>query len=236
MAAPPAVPIAAGVWRIPTVALDLVNSFLFVGEDGEATLVDAGLRGAPRKVLAGLARAGVAPEQVTRILLTHAHPDHTGGAAELRTRTAATTVSVHTEDLGFVEAGTTAPMRRTLGLRPPPRRVAALSVTEALHDGQLLPVAGGLRVLHTPGHTPGHVSLLHEPTGTLVTGDALFNMTRRITWPVAAFCTDAAMTRRTAQRLGGLDFDVAAFTHGPEIRTGARAAVRRFLERRGAGR
>ena len=43
----------------------------------------------------------------------------------------------------------------------------------ALTDGELLPVAGGLRVVHTPGHSPGHISLLLESTRTLITGDAL---------------------------------------------------------------
>jgi hypothetical protein len=64
----------------------------------------------------------------------------------------------------------------------------------------------------------------------LVTGDEIFNVfgTR---WPVKAYCTDFAMTQRTAHRLGELDYTVAAFTHGPEIRDGARAAIRGFLAR-----
>ena len=45
-----------------------------------------------------------------------------------------------------------------------------------------------------PGHTPGHCSLLHEPSGTLITGDAIWNMRSRRTWPVLAFCTNAALT------------------------------------------
>jgi glyoxylase-like metal-dependent hydrolase (beta-lactamase superfamily II) len=98
----------------------------------------------------------------------------------------------------------------------------------------VLDVGGGLRVLHTPGHTPGHMSLLHEPTRVLITGDSIWNMLGRRTWPISALCTDFALTKRTAHVLGEADYDVAAFTHGPEIREGAREAVRDFLRRKGA--
>ena len=63
----------------------------------------------------------------------------------------------------------------------------------------------------------------------LITGDSIWNMLGRMTWPVPMLCTDAALSRRTAEVLGELDYDVAAFTHGPEIREDAREAVRGFL-------
>ena len=86
-----------------------------------------------------------------------------------------------------------------------------------MSDGELLD-GSALRVHHTPGHTPGHCSLLHEPSGTLITGDAIWNMRSRRTWPVLAFCTNAVLTEQTAATLGELEYTTAAFTHGPEIR------------------
>ena len=106
-----------------------------------------------------------------------------------------------------------------------------MTVAEEFQHGTVLPAAGGLRVVHTPGHTPGHVSLLHEPSGVLITGDALFNV-RGIRYSPGWMCTDPALNRRSADGLGDLDFEVAAFTHGPEIRQGAREAVRAFLRGR----
>jgi glyoxylase-like metal-dependent hydrolase (beta-lactamase superfamily II) len=87
-----------------------------------------------------------------------------------------------------------------------------------------------LRIVRTPGHSPGHVSLLHEPTRVLVTGDALFNVLG-VRWPVRAFCSDFRMTQQTAYVLGELEYDVAAFTHGPQITERAREQVRGFLPR-----
>jgi glyoxylase-like metal-dependent hydrolase (beta-lactamase superfamily II) len=103
-------------------------------------------------------------------------------------------------------------------------------VARRLADGDVLDVGGGLRIVHTPGHSPGHVSLLHEPTRVLITGDALFNVLG-VRWPPRIFCTDFTLTQRTAHVLGELEYDVAAFTHGPEITDGARERVRRFLSR-----
>ncbi|MFD0787413.1 MBL fold metallo-hydrolase, partial [Micromonospora azadirachtae] len=107
----------------------------------------------------------------------------------------------------------------------------AVDVAAPLADGDVLPVGGGLRVVHTPGHSPGHVSLLHEPTRVLITGDALFNVVG-IRWPIKLLCTDFRMTQETAHVLAELEYDVAAFTHGPELTDDARERIRAFLRRR----
>jgi hypothetical protein len=75
------------------------------------------------------------------------------------------------------------------------------------------------------------VSLLHQPTGVLITGDAIFNIAGLRRSP-AFLCSNVLLTEQTAHVLGELDYDVAAFTHGPEIRDGAREAVRGFLRER----
>ncbi|MBQ1015769.1 MBL fold metallo-hydrolase, partial [Micromonospora sp. M51] len=85
----PAVALAPNVWRIPTVGRSAVNSYAFVDDDGSVTLVDCGLAKAPARIVRGLAAIGKVPADVTRIVLTHAHPDHAGGAAELARRTGA---------------------------------------------------------------------------------------------------------------------------------------------------
>lgn len=228
-----ALPLGPGVWRVPTTPMDLVNSFLFRDADGQVTLVDAGLRNAPRRILAALDQIGTAPSDVTRIVVTHAHLDHAGGLAEVARRTGAP-VAVHADDAADVRRGTPPPLDPATTAGRLVRRqagFAATPVAEELVDGQVLDVGGGLRVVHTPGHTPGHVSLLHEPSRLLITGDAIWNMRSRITWPVLSFCTDVRLTKQTAHVFADLEYDVVAFTHGPEIRDAAREAVRGFLSR-----
>jgi glyoxylase-like metal-dependent hydrolase (beta-lactamase superfamily II) len=228
-----AVRLAENVWRIPTTPFDGVNSFAFADDDGQVTLVDTGLRRAPARIVAGLAAIGRHPSDVTRILLTHAHADHAGGAAGLSARTGGQ-VAVHADDVPFARRGSGpgADTSRTGG-RLATRLQALMTfppveVAEELRDGQILPVAGGLRMVHTPGHTPGHVSLLHPASGVLVTGDCIFNVLG-LRWPPKLLCTDVRLTQATADRLGELDYSVAAFTHGPHITERARERVRDFL-------
>ena len=148
-----------------------------------------------------------------------------GGAAEMSRRTGAP-VLVHGDDHGWARSGRISDANDVstrmgrLFARAGDGKIQAFEPGPALTDGELLTVSGGLRVVHTPGHSPGHVSLLVERTGTLITGDALFNFGllggARVS--PAFLCSDFAMTKQTAHRLGDLEYDVVAFTHGPEIR------------------
>ena len=238
MSKPPVVTLAPGVYRIPTMG-DFINSYAFVEEDGSVTLVDCGLKRAPAKIVTALAAMGKSPRDVQRIILTHAHFDHAGGAARMVDETAAGGVDVHVEDAGYVESGTRAPgdVGTTSGrlfARAPWGDFRATPVTQRLTDGEVLPVAGGLRILHTPGHTPGHISLLHSPTGVLITGDSIFNMNGRMSWPTKIVCTSFRQNQQSAHALGEVDYSIAAFTHGPEIRDNAREAVRGFLSKAAA--
>lgn len=233
----PAVALAPGVYRIPTFG-DFINSYAFLDGDGQVTLVDCGLARAPAKIVAALRLMGKQPADVTRILLTHAHSDHAGGAHAMVEASGAAGVGVHSADLEFIRAGHNAPpdLSTTSGrlfTRVPGTTFRSVAVAEELADGQLLPVAGGLRVHHTPGHSPGHVSLVHEPTGVLVTGDAIFNVLARMRWPVAVICASFSQNKQSAHLLGELDYSLAASTHGPEIRDRPREAIRDFLRRKG---
>ena len=229
-----AVELARGVWRIPTAPFDLINSFLLADDDGSLTLVDAGLKRADKKVLAALAALGKAPEDVERIVLTHAHQDHAGGLAAMKEATRAT-VHAHDRDAVYLQRGKPPQLdgRRLSGRIMNRARggFGKVEVGETFQDGEVLPIGGGLRVVHTPGHSPGHSSFLHEPTGVLITGDAIFNV-RGLRYSPALFCTDIPLSRQTADRLGELEYEVVAFTHGEHIANGAREAVRAFLRGR----
>jgi glyoxylase-like metal-dependent hydrolase (beta-lactamase superfamily II) len=184
--------------------------------------------------MAALRSIGSGPSDVTRLMLTHCHPDHAGGAAYVSKETGRP-VDVHTADAEYVRTGTQPDpdpafrLGRLLQRLPGPKQ-EEVTIGEELTDGQVVPVAGGIRVVHTPGHSPGHASYLHEESGVLITGDAIFNVLGR-RWPLKFLCSDFVMTQRTAQRLSELEYTTAAFTHGPEIRGTGREAIRTFLAR-----
>lgn len=227
------IPLGPGIYRIPTLG-DFINTFVLIDDDGQVTLIDCGLKRAPARIVRGLAELGKHPSDVTRIVLTHAHNDHAGGAALLVSQSSTDGVAVHSADASFIRTGTMPPRDNSGGIgrlvsRLPSGRFAPVEVSAELVDGQEIAVCGGLRVIHTPGHTPGHVSLLHPASQVLITGDSLFNMRSRMTWSFAAFCTSYSQAQETASRLADLEYQSAAFTHGPPIMNNGREAIRGFL-------
>ncbi|HEY4993866.1 MAG TPA: MBL fold metallo-hydrolase, partial [Nakamurella sp.] len=99
-----AVLLAPGVYRIPTAPFDLVNTFALVDDAGAVTLIDAGWRRAPARIIAGLAAIDKAPADVVGIVLTHAHRDHAGGLAGLAKQTGAP-VQAHERDEIYLRTG-----------------------------------------------------------------------------------------------------------------------------------
>jgi glyoxylase-like metal-dependent hydrolase (beta-lactamase superfamily II) len=234
VANPAAYQLAANVWRIPAAPFDFVNVFALVDDLGQVTMVDTGIKGSTKRTLAGLAAMGKAYDDVTRIVLTHAHGDHAGGAAKMADLSGAS-VSIHEADAAWARDGLAPPRDPTTfsgrllnwaGSRA--NGFPKVTIGEEFSDGEVLPIAGGLRVVHTPGHTMGHVALLHEASGVLITGDSIWNV-RKMRWSVRAFCQDIKLNEQTAYVLGELQYDIAAFTHGPHISERARDRVRTFL-------
>jgi glyoxylase-like metal-dependent hydrolase (beta-lactamase superfamily II) len=226
--------VVPGLFVIPT---GIVNTFLIDAPDG-CVLVDAGLPGRDADILRGVAESGRRPTDVRHLIVTHAHPDHIGSLAAVRSATGAA-VYCHAADAPIVTAGGGfRPLRVTPGvvnwlvwrlfIRPILRRFARVDPTpvdHALYDGQVLPVAGGLTVLHTPGHCAGQVCLLWPPHGgVLLAADAaanVFGLGRSVTYE------DRAEGERQLRRLAALDFRVACFGHGKAIIGDAASQFRR---------
>lgn len=229
-----AIALGGPVYRIPTLG-SFINSFALLEDDGSVTLVDCGIDRAPPRIVAGLAKLGKHPKDVQRIVLTHAHADHLGGAAAMVADSSAEGIEIHTEDAEYARSGQAAPGDpKNFGYRVMQRlntgKFAPVAVSRELNDGDVIGVGGGLQVFHTPGHTPGHVSLLHPDTGVFITGDVIFNM-MRMSWSYKIFCTSFPLNQQSAQVLCDVQYSVAAFTHGPEIRDNARESVRSFVAR-----
>ena len=213
-----------------------VNSFALLQDDGSVTLVDTGLKRAPARIVAGLAALGKHPRDVTRIVLTHVHPDHAGGAAEMSRQTGAP-VLVHGDDHGWARTGriTGANDRSTalgrLFARTGDARSRPSSRDPPSPTARCCRSAAACASSTRPATPPATSPCWSRTTGMLITGDALFNFPwmRRARISPAFLCSDFAMTQRTAHRLGELEYDVAAFTHGPEITDRARETVRGIL-------
>lgn len=205
----------------------LVNAYIVQAD--VPTLIDTGTPGAAGHLVKALRGAGHEPTDVGRILITHRHADHAGNAAELARLTGAE-VHVSPGDAPFVAEAREQPVPKPtslLGRALVPYVKVALPWTldpveahSSLIDGATV---GPFRVVETPGHTGGHVSLLWEERGILFTADAAQN----ITGVAPHFAADNPQQARTTfDRLRDLDFDSACFGHGRTLRSGARQRFR----------
>lgn len=102
-----------------------------------------------------------------------------------------------------------------------------------VEDGDVLPVLGGLRVVHTPGHTPGSICLYAPRERLLFTGDVLQRRRGAIVFASQIYSDDHAAARRSVQRLAELDVDTIIFSHFPPLREHASAALAELARQAG---
>lgn len=191
------------------------HAYLIMSE-GDAILIDSGAGIETAPILAGIQESGAA--SVSRILITHAHADHSGGAAQLREALGATVhaspeVASYLRD-GDAEKSGFAVMKGPGGY-PEDYEFRSCAVDGELVDGQRLTVgAVEVEVVATPGHSSGHLAfLLHRPGGTdLFTGDAAFAQGRILLQDL--WDCSVGESTRTIRRLAGLKPDGLYPGHG----------------------
>jgi glyoxylase-like metal-dependent hydrolase (beta-lactamase superfamily II) len=210
----------------PTFPKALVNAFLV--EADVLTLIDTGTPGGTGKILAAIRDAGHHETDLGRILLTHRHCDHAANAAELARVTGAS-VFCSPADAPYIREGTEQPRPRPatpLGQIMVPYVKAALPWSLPAVDAKDSLVGdatvGSFRVIDSPGHTAGHVSLLWTDQGVLFAGDAAAHITSLGPHPAA---DDPAIARQSFASLSHLEFDAACFGHGRAL-LGAAAQFR----------
>ena len=185
-------------------AIPLIGATAFAILEDDITVIDAGMRGSLPRLHAAIRALGRSPAEIARFVVTHAHPDHLGGAA-------GADVLLHPADRDRalrLNAGTIA---RRLALR-------RAGDTIPVGDGDLLPVLGGLRVVHTPGHTPGGVCFYAEHVGILFIGDALWRDAGGVLHrPNRYWSEDLAAARTSVARLAALDVGTILFGHLPPL-------------------
>jgi glyoxylase-like metal-dependent hydrolase (beta-lactamase superfamily II) len=215
---------------VQVVPMGMANAFLIEGDDG-LTLIDAGFPDKEAAVLDAIRGLGRSPDQLNHLIFTHGHPDHIGSAAAIVRATGARTY-MHPLDIPIAESGGPfRPMRPAPGLLRqvmcnlffhPDELMEPVAIDQPLVAGETLPIAGGIDVIHTPGHCAGHVALLWQPGRMLFAGDVYMSL-MGLADPVGFENLEEA--RASQQKLAGLSFDAAGFGHGAPI---ARDASTRF--------
>ncbi|MFI7547418.1 MBL fold metallo-hydrolase [Actinoplanes sp. NPDC049599] len=166
------------VRAIPVAGRHSINAYLLLGR--RPILVDAGIPGSGHRIVDGIAAHGVDPADLALIVLTHAHIDHFGAAAHVREVTGAP-IAAHRADLEPYRAGRarepylpTGPFGALLSRLPALHRTTHAVEPDLVLDGpqRLDDLGVAARIMPTPGHTAGSVSVLTDD-GDLVAGDLI---------------------------------------------------------------
>ncbi|WP_239483769.1 MBL fold metallo-hydrolase [Paenibacillus rhizolycopersici] len=183
-----------------------VHAVLLWGTD-HLVLVDTGVPGQLDVIRKGLEQGGFSLEQLTHVIITHQDRDHIGSLPEL-VQAKAGKLEVLAHETGIPYLAWEIPLIKS-GITAEP-----VVVDTALHDGDELPFGGGLRVLHTPGHTPDHISLYHASSKTLISGDVLVSSGGKVLPPDPKFTPDYAQALLSVEKLAALDVETVITYHG----------------------
>lgn len=208
--------LADGVFQLSP--LPYVNVTAVRGADGW-TLVDAAVAVTGQRLVRQLGALGIRHGDVERILLTHGHVDHAGGATRVRDAFGAREVLVGAADLASVHEGvnasgaTPSPVERLPGPSPTFPAVqdaTSLGAEVRIDDDRTLVV------VPTPGHTDGHVAY-HLPDCDLVLGgDTVFNLFRMRPSP-GFLCSDAPRNLDSIRAIASLAPRTLQLAHGSPV-------------------
>jgi glyoxylase-like metal-dependent hydrolase (beta-lactamase superfamily II) len=208
------------------------------------TLIDSGVPGSAAPIADAIRALGHDPAEVRRLVLTHAHADHTGSAAEIA-EWGGVTVLAHRAEAPAIRGQESVPAPRLADWEKPIlERVSAempavptlpVRVDRELEDGDVIEFGGGAVVLAIPGHTPGSIAVHLPQAGVLFTGDTLARdpRSRDGRAPVFAglFNVDIATMSASIRRLATIDADIACFGHGEPVTARASARIQAAAQR-----
>ena len=182
------------------VNLGIVNAYVLI-RGKEAAVVDTGTPNNGSKIAEVVRSAGLDWNAVHHVILTHYHPDHIGSVGEVLTAAEKATAYAGAADVDQIKS---------------PRPLKAVNDNDEVF---------GLRVIATPGHTPGHVSVFDPAGSLLILGDAMNNIDNKLAGPNPQYTADMAQAHQSVNKLAKLEFQRAVFGHGEPIENNASQAI-----------
>lgn len=182
------------------VNLGFVNAYVLI-RGKEAAVVDTGTPNNGSKIADVVRSAGLGWDAVCHVILTHYHPDHIGSVGEVLGAAAKATAYAGAADISQIKS---------------PRPIKAVGDKDEVF---------GLRIIATPGHTPGHVCVFDPAGSVLILGDAMNNVDKKLSGPNPQYTADTAQAQESVKKLAKLKFERAFFGHGDPIEKGAAQAI-----------
>jgi len=171
--------------------------------DQEMTvLIDTGFPGQIEDLRMAMQKVGVSLDKLNLVILTHQDIDHIGCLPDIGEQ----------------------PLLKDRQIKNPPKG----RVDNTLHDGQELACCGGIQVIHTPGHTPGHISLYLKRSKTLIAGDSLYSVNGMLGGIHEPTTLDIEEARHSLQKVLNLNIESIVCYHGGLSKENINDQIRKF--------
>lgn len=203
-----------------------------IWDDETVILVDAGIPSQLPEIRRIMDQVGAAFSRLNKVILTHQDLDHMSGLPEiLKLSDHKVEVLAHKEERPYIQGEkpliklNPEQMAKRLESLPEEQRKqiekafqASLKlkahVDKTVEDGEVLPYCGGITVIFTPGHTPGHICLYLNHSKTLITGDALNVIDGQLVGPRPEFSSDINTAKKSLEKLTQYDIETVICYHG----------------------
>ena len=205
------------------------NSYLVLEDDGSLTLIDTGMSLGGKKILDYIkTNLSKQPSDVKTIVLTHSHIDHIRGALAIKKATGAK-VLIHEEDAEYLSGKKKLPspggvMGFLFKLVSVFFRSPAIEPDVRLKENDR--VGSHLTVVHTPGHTPGSISLYDQGRKLVFVGDAITNRGGKLQGSPRQFTVNVQQANRSIEKISTLNFEVLMSGHGDTVESAGTQKVR----------
>lgn len=192
--------------------LEFNGAFIFptlLWDQEMAVLIDTGCSGQMEDLRIAMEKVGVSFNQLKVVILTHQDIDHIGSLTDIL-QNCGSHIKIYAHELDKPYIQGDLPLLKDGHIENPPKG----KVDETLKDGQELPYCGGIRVIHTPGHTPGHISLYLKQSKTLVAGDSMYSVNGILGGIHVPTTLDIEVAQQSLKKYGDLDIESVICYHG----------------------
>ncbi|MGF2712159.1 hydrolase [Bacillus mycoides] len=201
--------IAKGVEMLQLEFQEFIIHPILLWDDEMVVLIDTGFPGQIEDIQVEMERVGVSFDKLKVVILTHQDIDHIGSLPELlQNRGSNIKVYTHELDKPYIEGDL--PLLKDGNVENSPKG----KVSDTVIDGQELPYCGGILILHTPGHTPGHISLYLKQSKTLIAGDSMYSVNGMLGGIHAPTTLDVQEAQQSLKKYLNLDIESVVCYHG----------------------
>ena len=192
-----------------------------IWDDKNVILIDAGLPGQIENIREEVEKAGVSFDRINKIIITHHDLDHIGSLSSIvKNSKSEIEVLAHSGERPYIEGD-------KIGIKITPERLSSMpdsmketikqlktKVNRIVKDEENLPYCGGIEVIYTPGHTPGHICLYLRKYKALVTGDAMNVVNNELIGPNPEYTFDMKQAIESLKKLTKYDIETVICYHG----------------------